>query len=85
VHFLKDHVKEKNELPDMRIARAVYELRKERMGMVQNPQQYEFVYKYMKREFEQLEKTLPETKTTEGNKETKTIETKTNLSKSNEN
>jgi len=81
IKYLKKYVDENKSLPDMRVARAVYEFRKDRMGMIQNALQYEFVYKFLRREFENLEeyaKTLPqdEKKTDEKKTEDKNTDDK---------
>jgi len=52
IHFLRDHVKNNNVLPPMSIANAVISLRKERSGMVQTTDQYEFCYRTVYKEFE---------------------------------
>jgi len=79
IHFLRDHVKNNNELPPMSIASAVVSLRKERAGMVQTTDQYEFCYRTVYKEFETQYHELQNKKSING------IETNNNNEKTNQN
>jgi len=58
IHFLRDHFHTNHELPSISIANSIVSLRKERPGMVQTGEQYEFCYRAIYKEFEKLEEEL---------------------------
>jgi len=62
IHYLRGYVKERGKLPRMSIAKAVYNLRKERASMVQSGDQYEFIYKTIFKEFTTMENDIKQGK-----------------------
>jgi len=56
IRFLRDYINKNKNFPSLSVAKVIVDLRTERPDMVQNGEQYEFVYKAIMKEIENLEK-----------------------------
>jgi len=58
LHYIRDFVTAINSLPSISVAQSIVSMRNERMKMVQTPEQYEFCYKTIFKEFKKIQQEI---------------------------